>query len=208
VTVTALDAVRWRTLLALADTLIPEDEFPSASAAGFRAFVERNAAALNAVVARSLVGIDALTATLPILFWTTFAPTGPQWGAAGKRAFAHAYRHTLVVMGLSPCVRSAARLPTRCRPDSIGPERVGWARTPPRRSPTRMVESRPRESVRRRWIAAPDHRWLQSGAHHHGECVSNRGRYRAARWSRPMTKGAAHLRSAGRCDKFDVDEDA
>jgi choline dehydrogenase-like flavoprotein len=36
---------------------------------------------------------------LPIHFWTSFAPPEPRWGAAGKRAFAHAYRHTLVVMG-------------------------------------------------------------------------------------------------------------
>lgn len=36
---------------------------------------------------------------LPIHFWNTFAPSGPRWGAAGKRAFADAYRRTLVVMG-------------------------------------------------------------------------------------------------------------
>jgi choline dehydrogenase-like flavoprotein len=36
---------------------------------------------------------------LPIHFWNAFAPSGPRWGAAGKRAFAEAYRRTLVVMG-------------------------------------------------------------------------------------------------------------
>ncbi len=36
---------------------------------------------------------------LPIHFWSAFAPSGPRWGAAAKRAFADAYRRTLVVMG-------------------------------------------------------------------------------------------------------------
>ncbi len=36
---------------------------------------------------------------LPIHFWNSFAPSGPRWGAASKRAFAEAYRRTLVVMG-------------------------------------------------------------------------------------------------------------
>ena len=36
---------------------------------------------------------------LPIHFWNSFAPSGPRWGAAAKRAFADAYRRTLVVMG-------------------------------------------------------------------------------------------------------------
>jgi choline dehydrogenase-like flavoprotein len=36
---------------------------------------------------------------LPIHFWNSFAPSGPRWGVAGKRAFAEAYRRTLVVMG-------------------------------------------------------------------------------------------------------------
>ena len=61
-TVAALDERRWRTLLALADTLIPRDEFPSASDAGFRTFAERNAADLDAWVAQSLNGLDALDA--------------------------------------------------------------------------------------------------------------------------------------------------
>jgi len=62
VSVAALDATRWRTLLALADALIPQDEYPSASAAGFRVFVQHNAADLDAVVTRSLHGLDALAA--------------------------------------------------------------------------------------------------------------------------------------------------
>ena len=60
--VASLDATRWRTLLALADALIPQDAYPSASAAGFRAFVERNAADLDPTFARSMPGLDALTA--------------------------------------------------------------------------------------------------------------------------------------------------
>jgi choline dehydrogenase-like flavoprotein len=36
---------------------------------------------------------------LPIHFWSTFAPSIARWGSEGKRAVAHAYRHTLVVMG-------------------------------------------------------------------------------------------------------------
>ena len=36
---------------------------------------------------------------LPIHFWNSFAPLGPRWGIEAKRAFADAYRKTLVVMG-------------------------------------------------------------------------------------------------------------
>ena len=61
-TIASLDPTRWRTLLALADALIPQDEFPSASDAGFRAFVERNAADLDTIIARSSNGLDALAA--------------------------------------------------------------------------------------------------------------------------------------------------
>jgi choline dehydrogenase-like flavoprotein len=54
---------RWRTLLALADTLIPRDDYPAASEAGFRSFVERNAADVGATIERSFAGLDALTAS-------------------------------------------------------------------------------------------------------------------------------------------------
>ena len=40
---------QWRVLLALGDTLIPRDDFPSPSEAGLRAFVERNAASWRMV---------------------------------------------------------------------------------------------------------------------------------------------------------------
>ena len=36
---------------------------------------------------------------LPIHFWNSFAPSGPRWGVDAKRAFADAYRRTLVVDG-------------------------------------------------------------------------------------------------------------
>src|SRR5262249_30136391 len=55
-----LDDVRWRVLIALADTLIPEDDYPSASAAGFRRFVERNTADLREPLGQIVGGLDAL----------------------------------------------------------------------------------------------------------------------------------------------------
>jgi choline dehydrogenase-like flavoprotein len=74
---------------------------------------------------------------LPIHFWNTFAPLGPRWGIEAKRAFADAYRKTLVVMGpiqeipnpdarvtLDPSVRDrfgipVARLSGRVHPESV-----------------------------------------------------------------------------------------
>ena len=65
-----LTDLQWRVLLALGDTLIPRDAFPSASEAGLRAFLERNSTAFGAqLTARLRAGIDALVAldfdTLP-----------------------------------------------------------------------------------------------------------------------------------------------
>ena len=74
---------------------------------------------------------------LPIHFWNSFAPSGPRWGMDAKRAFADAYRRTLVVMGpiqeipnpdsrvtLDPSVRDrfgipVARLSGRVHPGSV-----------------------------------------------------------------------------------------
>jgi len=74
---------------------------------------------------------------LPIHFWNSFAPSGPRWGVDAKRAFADAYRRTLVVMGpiqeipnpdsrvtLDPSVRDrfgipVARLSGRVHPGSV-----------------------------------------------------------------------------------------
>ena len=57
-----LTPLQWRTLLALGDVLVPRDEFPSASEAGLRTFVEHNAADFGApVVERLIAGVDALT---------------------------------------------------------------------------------------------------------------------------------------------------
>src|SRR4030095_13145044 len=58
-----LTDLQWRVLLALGDTLIPRDAFPSASEAGLRAFIERNSAAFGAqLIERLKAGIDALVA--------------------------------------------------------------------------------------------------------------------------------------------------
>ncbi len=52
---------QWRVLLALGDTLIPRDAFPSASEAGLRAFLERIQADLgDSTIERLRAGIDVL----------------------------------------------------------------------------------------------------------------------------------------------------
>ncbi len=54
---------QWRVLLALGDTLIPRDAFPSASEAGLRSFLERNSKDFGApLIERIRAGIDALIA--------------------------------------------------------------------------------------------------------------------------------------------------
>jgi hypothetical protein len=54
---------QWRVLLALGDTLIPRDAFPSASEAGLRSFLERNSTDLGALlIERIRAGIDVLIA--------------------------------------------------------------------------------------------------------------------------------------------------